>query len=161
MAVACSRSRTRRAAVPAGCSRGSAWDRPRRRSSPSFATCGRAGQTEDHGERHQPRLDGGQRVEYAAEAGTRSHHKLACAWVDTHGSARDTARYRERGDAVLFGSGRVDHRASDLRRWRGIVDEPRSSDRDSARLTRLTAATRRRKDDLLGLVRSVRLLDPP
>ena len=96
---------------------------------------GDAGQTRNHRECHQPRMDGGQRLEHAADAGTRSYQELARARVDANGPLGNAGRYWERGYIVLFRTSWLDHGAGDLCRWWRVTDESGSPDRNPARLS--------------------------
>src|SRR5256886_4169496 len=92
-------------------------------------------QTWHHGERDQPRLDREQRIEHAATSGPGSHQELARARLDAHGTFGNAGRCRQRGDALLFGASRLDHRTSDLRGWRCLVDESRGPPGDTTGIT--------------------------
>src|SRR6267378_2876339 len=88
-------------------------------------------QTWHHGERDQPRLDREQRIEHAATSGPGSHQELARARLDAHGTFGNAGRCRQRSHALLFGASRLDHRTSDLRGWRCLVDESRGPPGDT------------------------------
>src|SRR2546425_1740660 len=93
---------------------------------------GHPGQARHHGERDQPGVDRGQRVEHAAAAGTGSHPQLAYARLDTDGTPGYSGGCRQRGGAVLFGTSRLDNRTGDLRGWWRFINEPGSAARNSA-----------------------------
>jgi enoyl-[acyl-carrier-protein] reductase (NADH) len=94
-------------------------------------------QARHYRERDQPRLDGRQRPEYAARAGPATHPQLARTGLDPDGSPGNTRRCWQRGGALLFGEGRLDHRTGDsCGRWR-IFDESRGAARDPARIAML------------------------
>jgi NAD(P)-dependent dehydrogenase (short-subunit alcohol dehydrogenase family) len=96
--------------------------------------CRRRREARHHGERNQPRMDGRQRLEHVARAGAATHPDLARARLDPDGPVGNARRCRQRGSALLLGTGPVDHGPGGLRRrWR-VLDEPRGSARNPDRI---------------------------
>ena len=84
---------------------------------------GRSRQTRHHSECHQSGMDRGQRVELTARTGSGTHPQLAHTRMDANGAAGNARRCRQCCAATFFGGSQLDHWASDIRRWRRVVDE--------------------------------------
>ena len=68
-------------------------------------------------------MDRGQCVELTARTGSGTYPQLARTRMDSNGAAGNARRCRQCCAATLFGGSQLDHWASDIRRWRRVVDE--------------------------------------
>ena len=92
------------------------------------------GEARGHGERNQPGMDRGQRLEHTAGTGTETDSELAHPRLDADGTLGNAGGHRRRGCTLLFGESAVDYGTGDLCRWRRIFDESGSPSRNPNRI---------------------------